>query len=144
MNTVQETVENLTEVWFNQITFTDQIIYNLGIVHFRCFFHYQCLKNNCLDMNLNSVLGWFLLFSMDHVCLLKVSHPLTAHHYSLKKADQWFHLAQLQVISCSLVCLLNVSGVLLRMSRTHFKALSSLTFIRINGPTACCVYGEGK
>lgn len=50
-------------------------------------------------------------------------------------------LTQLQVVSSSLVCLLNVSGGLLRMLRTHFRALSSLTFIRGNGPPACCEYG---
>lgn len=98
----------------------------------------------CLNMNSTSVLGWFILSSVDHTCLLKVSLPLCAHHYSLTRADRWFHLAQLQVISCSLVCLLNVSGVLLRVLRTHFRALSFLTFIRTNGPPACCEYGEGK
>ncbi len=101
-------------------------------------------KKVCLNINVNSILRWFILSSVDHTSLLKVSLPLSVHHYSLKKAERWFHLAQLQVISCSLVCLLNVSGVLLRMLRTHFRALSSLTFIRTNEPPACCKYGEGK
>lgn len=33
-----------------------------------------------------TILGWFMLSSMDHTCLLKVFLPLSAHHYSLKKA----------------------------------------------------------
>lgn len=98
-------------------------------------------KKVCLNIHLKSILGWYTGFSVDHACLWKVSCPLSAHHYSLKKGDCWFHLTQLQVVSCSLVCLLNVSGGLLTMLRTHFRALSSLTFIRGNGPPACWEYG---
>lgn len=42
MNTVEETVENITEVLFDQITFIDQIIYNLGTM----LFSLPVLKNN--------------------------------------------------------------------------------------------------
>lgn len=73
-----------------------------------------------------------------------VSLPLRAHHHSSTQADRWFQLAQLQVISCSLVCLWNASGVPLRTLRTHFRALSSLNSIRTNGLPACCQLGEGK
>ena len=43
---------------------------------------------------------------MDHTwrCL-----SLSILHYSFEKADHCFHLTQFQVITCSLVCLLNVS-----------------------------------
>lgn len=73
-----------------------------------------------------------------------MSLPLSAHHHSSTQADRWFQLAQLQVISCSLVCLWNASGVPLRTLRTHFRALSSLSSIRTNGLPACCQLGEGK
>ena len=93
-------------------------------------------------MNLRSILGWFLLPSVDQVCLLKVSPPLSVHHYSLMKADRWFHLAQLQVISCFLVFLLNVPGVLLRMSRTFQNYV--LRHLHQNKWADCllCVWGR--
>uniref|UniRef100_A0A673ABL1 Serine/threonine kinase 32A n=1 Tax=Sphaeramia orbicularis TaxID=375764 RepID=A0A673ABL1_9TELE len=97
-----------------------------GSPQVRFYFRFYFFKNSEV---------FFFLVLMNHTCLLTET-PLRAHHYSLRKSDCWFYLAQLQVISCSLVCLLNVSGVLLRMSRTCFTAPSSLTFIRINGPSA--------